>query len=66
MILEVKIQNFGARWRMGIKFFIFKKFQGSKYIFTIFCEIWHEASFYIKEHAKKLNLSFNKHFFYPQ
>ena len=31
MILEVQIQNFGARPRTRVKLFIFEKFQGAKY-----------------------------------
>ena len=52
MILEVQIQILGARRPTRGKVFIFKKFQGVK-ILIIFCENWHEASFYIKEQTQK-------------
>ena len=48
MILEVQIQNFGAR----VKVFIFKKFQGSQILIYFFFN-WHEAFFYIKEQTQK-------------
>ena len=46
---EVQIQNFGGRRRFRINVFIFKKFKGAytvRVYTNIFCEIWHEASFY--------------------
>ena len=53
MILEVKFQNFGegapAHMRQS---FHFQKIPGGPNI-NIFCENWHEASFYIKEQTQK-------------
>ena len=46
IILEVQIQNFG----MCVKVFMLKKPGGLN--INIFCENWHEASFYIKEQAQ--------------
>ena len=51
MILEVQIQNFGARQRTRVKVFILKKFQGAQ--INIFCENWREAFFYIKKQTQK-------------
>ena len=54
MILEVQVQNFDVctRWRTPVKVFIFKKIPGGQNI-NIFCENWHETSFYIKEQTQK-------------
>ena len=54
MILEVQIQIFGAR-----QSFHFLKIPEGPNI-NIFCEIWHEASFYIKEQAQKYKFDFLK------
>ena len=51
MILEVQIQNFGARQRTRVKVFILKKFHGAQ--INIFCENWREAFFYIKKQTQK-------------
>ena len=52
IILEVQIQNFG----MCVKVFMLKKPGGLN--INIFCENWHEASFYIKEQAQIFLLKF--------
>ena len=55
MILEVQFQIFRARPRRGLaqahQRFNFQKIQGDLNI-NIFCENWHETSFYIKEHTQ--------------
>ena len=54
MIIEVQIQNFGAR-RAQVhagQSFHFQKIPGAQ-ILIFFCENWHEASFYIKEQRQK-------------
>ena len=52
MILEVQIQNFGARRRTRVKVFIYQKIQGPQ--ISIFVgENWPEASFYNKEQTQK-------------
>ena len=48
MILEVQIQIFSARASK----FSFSKIPGGPNIY-IFCENWHEASFYNKEQTQK-------------
>ena len=71
IILEVQIQNFGARgahWRTCVKVFIFKKFQGAQ-ILLFFCENWHEASFYNKEQTQKYKFKIwvlKLFYFYPR
>ena len=54
MILEVQIQKF---WRVhalahASQSFHFQKIPGGQNI-NIFCENWHETSFYIKEQTQK-------------
>ena len=49
MILEVQFQNFGAHAHQS---YYFQKIPGGPNI-NIFCENWHGASFYIKEHMQK-------------
>ena len=59
MILEVQIQNFGAR-RAQVhagQSFHFQKIPGAQ-ILIFFCENWHEASFYIKEQRQRTNSKF--------
>ena len=41
-----------ARWRMRVKVFILKKFQGAQ-ILIFFDENWNGASFYINEQTQK-------------
>ena len=68
MILEVKIQNFGARKCGGRQSFHFRKIPGGLNI-NIFFEDWYEASSYNKKQTQKYEFEIwvsKLFYFYPQ
>ena len=56
MILEVQIQSFSvlSSPAQALQSFHFQKIPGDLKI-NIFCENWHEASFYIKGQSQKIS-----------